>query len=193
MPIAVFKNKTFQVSSNGVHTFDEFTWNGEIQSEAQDKLNSKSSTYIKGIGLNSMSFEISLKSSLGIDVRNEIEDWEAIKDSVQSAIFMLGTKPLGSNKWLLKSTNTSNTVFDNKGNMVEAKLKLEFEEFARQGSAENSSSNKSTSKAAAMNTGIEPSNYIYNPPTKINKKRNNPNVGEAVALSKNEKQKIMAY
>ena len=61
-----------------------------------------------------MSFEIPLKSSLGIDVRNEIEEWESIKERVQPSIFILGTKPLGNNKWLLLSTSTSNTIFDNK-------------------------------------------------------------------------------
>lgn len=182
MPIAVFQNKNFQVSSNGIYTINGLTWGGDIQLEAQDKLNSKPSTYIKGMNLNNMSFEIPLKSSLGVNVRNEIEEWESIRDKVSPSIFILGTKPLGPNKWLLKSTNASNTIIDNKGTITEATLKLEFEEFVRPGSAENSSSSGSSSKATAVNVGITPSDYIYNTPTKTEQKRNNINVDAATGL-----------
>lgn len=189
MAIAVFKNKTFQVSSKKVYTFDGLTWGGDIQAEAQDKLNSKPSTYIKGIGLNNMSFEISLKSSLGINVRSEIEQWEAIKNSLQAAIFILGTKPLGPNKWLLKSTNTSDILINNKGELIQATIKLDFEEFIRPGSAEaseasKSSKSKSATKSkskAAVNTNIAPSNYIYKPPTKTQQTRNNTNVTSSIS------------
>jgi hypothetical protein len=186
VPIAVFKNKSFKVSSNRIYTFNGLTWGGEIQSEAQEKLNSKPSTYIKGIGLNNMSFEIALKSSLGIKVRNEIEQWEAIKENCKPAIFILGSKPLGSNKWLLKSVNVSNTIIDNKGNIDEAILRLEFEEFVRKGSAESTSSTSSGSsssskKKAAVSANIVPSDYIYKPSTKAEQTRNNPNVTSSVS------------
>ena len=186
MSIAVFKNKTFQVSSKKVYTFDGLTWGGDIQAEAQDKLNSKPSTYIKGNGLKNMSFEILLKTSLNMNVRREIEDWEAIRDSLQSAIFMLGAKPLGTNKWLLKSVNISDTRIDNKGNLIEASLKLDFEEFVRPGSAESSTkSKKAVSKKKASKSkskvNISPSNYIYKPPTKAEQTRNKTNVAKSIA------------
>ena len=193
MSIAVFKNKTFKVSSKGVYTLNGLTWGGEIQAEAQDKLNSKPSTYIKGNGLKNMSFEIPLKRSLNNNVRKEIEDWEAIRDSLQSAIFMLGVKPLGANKWLLKSVNVSDTSIDNKGNLIEANLKLDFEEFVRPGSAEASTTSSTTSKKAVskkttkktkqapVKVNISPSNYIYKPPTKAEQTRNNANVTSSMA------------
>lgn len=183
MAIAVFKNKTFQVSSEKIYTFDNFVWGGDIKSESQEKLNSKPSTYIKGVDLKNMSFEIPLKLNLGVDPRVEIEEWESIRDSLQPAIFILGTKPLGINKWLLKSVNTINTVFDNKGNLVGATLQLEFEEFVRQGSAEESLGNASSSSKnkAAISANIYPSDYIYNPPTKSEQIRNNSNVIASVS------------
>jgi hypothetical protein len=186
MPIAVFKNKSFQVSSKKVYTFNNFSWGGDIQSEVQEKLNSKPSTYIKGIGLGNMGFEIPLKSSLALNPKKEIEDWEAIRDSLQPAIFILGSKPLGSNKWLLKSANVSNVFIDNKGNVTEAMLKLEFEEFVRPGSAESSSSSSGASsttskKKAAVSANIAPGDYIYKPATKTEQTRNNPNVTSSVS------------
>jgi len=188
MPIAVFKNKSFQVSSKRVNTFNELSWGGEIQAEEQEKLNSKPSTYIKGVGLDSMSFLNRLSWNLGMNVRKEIEEWEAIKLSTQPYIFMLGNKPLGANKWLLKSTNVSDTVIDDKGNLLKATLKLDFAEFVRPGSTGTNSSSKSSSKtskkasskkAVGVSTNLNPSNYIYNPPTKTEQKRSNPNLAAA--------------
>lgn len=193
MSIAVFKNKTFQVSSNGVYTLNGLTWGGEIQAEAQDKLNSKPSTYIKGNGLKHMSFEIPLKTNLGMNVRNEMEDWEAIRDSLQSSIFMLGVKPLGSNKWLLKSVDISDTIINNKGILIQGTLRLDFEEFVRPGSVESSSTSSNTSSGssntspgksttkAAVNSNVTPSDYIYKPPTKAQQTRGNVNVNAAVS------------
>lgn len=193
MPIAVFRNKTFQVSGTRINTFDGLSWGGDIQVEEQEKLNSKPSTYIKGVGLDSMSYEIRLSWDLGMNVRKEIEEWEAIKLSMQPAIFMLGNKPLGANKWLLKSTNISNTKINNKGNLLSAVLKLEFAEFVRPGSVGTSSSSKSSTKvsskssskkAVAVSANLNPSNYIYKPPTKTEQKRSNPNLANAVAINR---------
>jgi hypothetical protein len=198
MTIATFQNKSFQVSTNRVYTLNNLTWSGEIQSEEQEKINSKPSTYIKGIGLDSMSFEISLKAILGIDVRKEIEEWEAIKLNLQPSIFMLGTKPLGTNKWLLKSTNVSNAIANNNGVLLDALLKLEFSEFVRAGSAEASKasgSGGSSSKGAGISADISPTDYIdtnapttskpnpyiYDPVSKAHYKRDNPNAKDSVS------------
>ncbi|TCZ73061.1 hypothetical protein E0485_21830 [Paenibacillus albiflavus] len=182
MPIASFKNKVFQVSSNQKNTFDGLTWSGDISLEAQEKLKDKPSTYIKGIGLTSMSIDVQLRADFGVNVRNEIEQWEAIRDNMVPDIFVLGTKPLGKNKWLLKSTSVSDTVVDGKGNMLAATLKLEFEEYVREGKAsasQGASGGAGGSSAAGFQSySIVPAD-IFTPPNKADNKRDNPNYYEA--------------
>lgn len=170
MPIATFGNKIFQVSSNKIYTFSGLSWSSSLETEAQEKLQSKPSTYIKGENLTNLAFEIQLRAELGVNVRAEIENWEAIKSSAQPSLFILGSKAIGKNKWLLKSVDVSDTDIDSSGRVLKATLKLSLEEYVRAGSA-----------AASNNTiGIDQSsilpNNLFDSPEKANNKRYNPNL-----------------
>ncbi|MEB3103090.1 phage tail protein [Ferviditalea candida] len=175
MPIASFRGKAFQVSANKKYTFSGLSWSGALDTETQDKLGSKPSTYIKGESLDGMSFEVPLRADFGINVRAQIEDWKAILASKKPDIFILGSKPLGKNKWLLKSVSVSDEEIDASGNFLKATLKLEFEEYVRAGTAQSQ-----TSAAGATNLNLTPSQYIYDPPNKADDKRDNPNLDHAL-------------
>lgn len=178
MPIAVFQKKVFQVSGNNKYLFDDLTWGSALNTESQEKLKSKPSTYIKGIALSTLNFSVPLRMDLGQDVRKEIESWEAILEKQAPDYFVLGTKPVGKNKWLLKSVGVSDTQVDNKGFLRKAVLKLDFEEYVREGKAEAKNNSSSSSNAPAISSGssrttIQPNQYIYDPPTKSEQKRKN--------------------
>lgn len=175
MPIASFKNKVFQVSGNQKYTLSGMAWSGALDMETQEKLGSKPSTYIKGDGLDSMSFEVPLRADFGMNVRAQIEEWIDIKSAAKPDIFILGSKPLGKNKWLLKSVSVSDMEIDARGNMLKATLKLEFEEYVRAGTAQSK-----TSAAGATNINLSPSSYLFNPPNKADEKRDNPNLAHAL-------------
>jgi hypothetical protein len=177
MPIAAFGKKVFQVSSKSVYTFDGIAWGGSLDTESQEKVGSKPSTYIKGSSLDSLSFDVSLRADLGHDVRKEIESWEAIRDKRTPDIFILGQKPLGTNKWLLKSVNVSDTVIDGNGRMSKALLKLEFEEYVRPGKKQPEKSAAAATTKTTLNLVPE---EIYNPPTKAEDKRSNPNLTASI-------------
>lgn len=171
MPIASFQNKVFSVSSNKKYPLSGLSLDGgSLEIEAQEKLKDKPSTYIKGESLGSMSFEIPLRADFGINPRKQIEEWESIKSKAQPAVFILGTRPIGKNKWLLKSVSASDIELDGRGNILKASLKLEFEEYVRAGKA-----TKSTSETiGTSNSSLVPNQDIYNPPDKIAKKRQLP-------------------
>lgn len=175
MAIASFKNKVFQVSASQKNTFDGLGWSGALETEAQEKLQDKPSTYIKGLALDVMSFEVPLRIDFGMDVRAEIEQWEAIKTGTSPDYFILGTRPLGKNKWLLKSVGVSDTEIDGNGRLLRAKVKLDFEEYIRAGKAQP----PKTTAAGTTNLNLSPTEYITNPPNKAEEKRNNPNLTAA--------------
>lgn len=184
MPIASFQGKTFSVSSSKVYTIDGLEWSGSLNLESQEKIKSKPSTYIKGQGLDTMSFDVPLRADLKVDVRKEIEAWEAIREKASPAFFVLGTKPLGRNKWLLKSVATTETQIDHKGRLIGARMKLSFEEYVRAGSEQKAASTATAKKAKAkakqsstakVNLNIVPTSYI----DKVEVKRVNPNAATA--------------
>lgn len=177
MPIASFQHKIFSVSSIKQYPLSGLNWSGSLETESQDKLKGKPSTYIKGESLSSMSFDIPLRVDFKVNPRKEIEDWEAIKSSAKPALFILGTKPVGKNKWLLKSVSVSDQEIDGKGNIIKALIKLEFEEYVRAGKATDSSPTKSHTTAKGVSgVTLPPSSYIFDPPDKSESKRINPNI-----------------
>lgn len=172
MAIASFQKKVFQVSATSKYPLDGLGWSSALNTEAQEKLNAKPSTYIKGGTLSPLSFTVPLLTDLGINVRKEIESWEAIMNAQTADYFILGSKPIGKNKWLLKTVSVSDTVIDGKGYLRKANLKLDFEEYVRAGKAEEKKDSKT-----ALTTGnnITPTSYI----DKTADKRINPNASEA--------------
>jgi hypothetical protein len=174
MPIASFQNKVFTVSSTKKYPIIGLNWGGSLETEAQDKLKDKPSTYIKGEMLDNMSFEIPLRADFGINPRKQIEEWESIKSKAQPSLFILGTKPVGKNKWLLKSTSVSEQEIDGIGRIIKATIKLEFEEYVRAGKAKPT--NSSNVAIGTSESTLVPSQYIFDPPDKSIAKRNNPNL-----------------
>lgn len=188
MPIAAFQGKTFQVSQDRILTINGLEWGGSLDTEAQDKVQDKPSTYIKGLGLSTLSFEVPLRADFGTSVRSEIEEWESIRDAAKPDIFMLGSSPVGRNKWLLKSVNVSDTLLDGEGYLLKATMKLDFEEYVRAGSAKDSSKSSST---IAMGSTLTPSQSIYNPTDKADQKRDNPNLSSLQLASLNKQKDLI--
>ncbi|KMT23014.1 phage tail protein [Clostridium cylindrosporum] len=136
MPIASFGKKVFSVSLNRVYTFNGYTRTSALSVEEQEVAGSKPSSYIKGSALDDLGITIELKKMKGIDVRKEINEWMAIKDSKTPENFILGGSRVGANKYLLVSVGESDVLIDNQGRVLSAKIDLKFKEFVRLGKKE---------------------------------------------------------
>ncbi|MCL6456718.1 MAG: phage tail protein [Gorillibacterium sp.] len=181
MAIASFQKKVFMVSASKRYPFVGLEWSSSLETEPKDKIKNKPSTYIKGEGLGSMSFDIPLRIDSKIDVRLEIEQWEAIKSKAIADYFILGTKALGNMKWLLKSVGVSDTEIDSKGRLLKALLKLSFEEFVGVGESSESTSKSppalaGSATASTGNPGMVPDSYI----DKTSERRVNANAKAAI-------------
>lgn len=175
MPIAVFGNKVFQVTQDRTYTFDGIQYGSSLNTEKQEASGKKPSTYNKGPGLNSLSIKLFLDVSLGLNPRREIEEWEAIKDAVVAYPFILGSRPLGKNKWLLVDVQATAKVIDNIGNILSAELSLKFDEYVRPGSASASSKSTSSYTPAIQLPAVTNVNLL-GPQDKSELKRYNPNL-----------------
>jgi hypothetical protein len=174
LSIATYQKKVFNVSGNNKYIMDGLAWSSTLSTESQEKLKSKPNTYIKGEALMPLNFTIPLRVELGHDVRKEIESWEAILSKQSPDLFILGSKQIGKNKWLLKSVSVSDTEIDGKGKIRKATLSISLEEYVRAGKAEAKKSN-----SIATGTTIPPNQYI-DPENKEEEKRDNPNLTQSV-------------
>lgn len=167
MPIAVFGRKAFEVSSKKTYTFDGLQYGSSLSTESQDAAGKKPSTYTKGPELNTLSFKVMLDVMQGVNPRQELDDWEKIKDAAVAYPFILKNKPLGSSKWLLESVQLSNTIIDNLGNILAGEINLQFKEYVRAGKA------KVTSTTGG---GVNVQHQLLNNQDKEGAKRDNPNM-----------------
>lgn len=152
MAIASFSTKIFEVSGDKIYTFQDLQYSSSLQTEKQDSVGNKPSTYNKGSDLDTMSFKLKLDVSNGINPRNEWEEWKSILDSGVAYQFIMGGKPLGSNNYILVGVKPSDFNIDNVGNFLSLELDLSFEEYVRKGTAstKKSSSKKSTKKSSEV-------------------------------------------
>lgn len=178
MPIAVFGSKVFEITDSKIYTMDGLQYNTSLDTEKQDAEGKKPSTYNKGPGLNAMNFVLKLEASQGVNPRREMESWEQIKDAAVAYQFILGSSPLGSNKWLLVDIQASNNIIDNFGNMLKVELQLKFDEYVRPGSAKDDK--KKTAFPGLLNSDYEGD---YGPEDKAGYIRDNPEMDHWSKLS----------
>lgn len=157
MPIATFANKIFEVNNNKVYTFADFQYASTLDTEKQDAAGQKPSTYNKGPGLDNFSIKLKLRADLGVNPRNDLGEWLAIKDAGIAYPFILGGTPFRPNKWLLVDVQASDEQIDNLGNVLSLTISLKFDEYVRPGSSSQSKSGKAASKKTAV--GLTPADY----------------------------------
>lgn len=147
--VGSFASKSFTTSYNHFYTFDELSMNSDLKIEEQEVEGSKPSTYIKGQGLDKIAFSIIIIKQKNIDVKNEIDSWNKIKNAKVPYSLILGNKNMSSNKFILTNVDASEIKISPKGEFLKAKLQLQFSEFVRAGKKkEESSSGSGTSKTS---------------------------------------------
>ncbi|MCI1478124.1 MAG: phage tail protein [Clostridium beijerinckii] len=152
MSLGSFSSKVFEVSQNKIYTFDEYSREISLNAEDQDVDGDKPSTYIKGINLEQVSFNIKLIQSSSIDVEAEINDWKNICEAGDPYMLFIGDNPVSNNKYLLTGISLSDNSYTAKGKQNKSTLKLTFKEYVRAGvkkeEGTSSETKKSTKKAS---------------------------------------------
>lgn len=135
MAIATFDKKTFNVSSNKILTFNNLSYGESLTVEQQEVIGQKPSTYIKGFSLMTIPLTVELKSTLGVDVQAEIDDWLNMLRAKTKNYFFLGNKPVSRNKFLLTRVDIDGKAILNNGKVQSATLSIELQEYVRGGTA----------------------------------------------------------
>lgn len=149
MSLGGFAGKIFEVSQNKIYTFDEDTNDMTVKTEEQEVDGDKPSTYIQGMGLETVSLNIKLKQSSSVDVDTEVDEWKAICSSMSPCYLWLGNKPVTNNRFLLTDINFSDKVYAYWGKLVQVTMKLTFKEYVRDGVKKEEGTSSSTKSANA--------------------------------------------
>lgn len=118
--------KTWEVSPNKIVALEGLGFSYAQVADNNTSTEEKKTTNERGTELFSISFTTTLHSGAGVDVREEIESWEALVTQVN--YFYLGGKRLGP-KLQLRKVTVGNTKLDDIGRMRLATLSFEFKEY----------------------------------------------------------------
>lgn len=124
--MARWGSKSWTVSSNKVLALEGLTFSFQQAADNNTSTEEKKTTNERGTELFPLSFTTVLHSGAGVDVRAEIESWQALVTKVN--YFYLGGKRLGP-MLQLRKVAVSNVKLDNLGRMRLATLSFEFKEY----------------------------------------------------------------
>ncbi|GMB00443.1 phage tail protein [Pelosinus sp. IPA-1] len=82
-----------------------------------------------GPGLETISFNVMLMTSLGADPLTEAKKFRKLRDAGAVCDFVLGNAPVGENKWVVQKVSEAHSHFDGKGNVIVADLSLTLSEY----------------------------------------------------------------
>lgn len=118
--------KTWYVNSKKVLALEGLSFSYSQAAENNASTEDKKTTNERGLELFPLTFSTVLHSGAGVDVRAEIESWEALVTKVNP--FYLNGKKLGP-KLQLKKVNVTVDQLDDLGRMRLATLTFEFKEY----------------------------------------------------------------
>ncbi len=152
MSLGEFARKKFEVTSNKIYTFDDYSNSFGISIEEQEVENDKPSNYLKGFDLEKPSFTISLKQSATVDVETELKEWKDICYAMTPYMLFIGNNPVSNNKYLLEKGDISDTTIIGSGKMIKCKLKLTFREHVRYGAKKEEGTSSSAKKSSSSSS-----------------------------------------
>lgn len=151
MSLGGFAGKLFEVSQNKMYTFYDDTNDVTVKTEEQEVDGSKPSTYIQGMGLETVSLTIKLKQSSTISVEIEVDEWKAIAAQMAPYYLWLGNRPVANNRFLLTDINFSEKVYTYWGKLVAVTMKLTFKEYVREGVKKEEGTKSSDKQSSVTN------------------------------------------
>lgn len=121
----------FEVSSNRVRTFDDFSRSGSGRWAVHEIVGQKPKAEFLGPGQEELSFSMYLSAHLGVNPEVEMQKLRAMRDTGKTAALIVGGKPITQNFFSLESLRESHKVFSGKGKLITAEVEVVLKEYVR--------------------------------------------------------------
>jgi phage protein U len=127
--IGYFGDIIFETSDTKILNFTGFKVDTAARYASHEIINKKPVTEYLGPGLLAISFTVSLNGNHGVKPRAEMELWRSKAENGEAEILVIGGKPLGDNRWVVKSVSEAwETVFAG-GELFAGKIEVALEEY----------------------------------------------------------------
>ena len=120
----------FSVSRNQVNTFDGLKWDSSAQYATHNRHLKDVLLEYTGTDADKISFSMYFSVFLGVDPMTEIIKLLNAERSGKVMRLVIGSKAYGKNKWVITSTSKQLERYDNKGNLLIAKVDVSLMAYA---------------------------------------------------------------
>ena len=127
--IGSFGEVVFEVSSEKVRTFDNFSRSGSGRWVNHDIISLKPMPEFIGPGQEEISFLVRLDTALGVDPRSELQKLRNMRDAGEVSVLIIGGEPITNNLWALESISEKHKTFSGSGYLIKADAELVLKEY----------------------------------------------------------------
>lgn len=127
--IGILGNLTFVASSEKVKTFNEFSKSSSVKYAKHDTLQGKPKLEYIGQELDNIKLKFFWRIE---DKINPIKELDILRKSMleeEVILFILGSKKVGSGKYIIESLDENNKRIDNKGNILAIEFNISLVEY----------------------------------------------------------------
>jgi len=129
MQIGCLGDIIFKVSDEIVETFSKMQWSGSAQYTKHKRHLYHAATEFTGLDPDTMSFQMTLTSELGVDVMKElVKIWTYERDG-QTLPLVIGEKAYGKYRWTIESHKIDMNYYDAIGNLSGATVSVNLLEY----------------------------------------------------------------
>lgn len=120
----------FEVSKNTVKTLNGLKWSSSAKYAEIDRYLKDDLIEFQGCELESISFNVKLNASLGVDPLKEYVKFLTAMRNGEAMRFVVGWKAYGKNKWVIESLSNNLENYDQKGNLLYCTFDVTLKEYA---------------------------------------------------------------
>ncbi|MCM3567843.1 phage tail protein [Neobacillus mesonae] len=129
--IGSFGGVTFEVSSNKVLTFNDFSRNGSARWSVHDINQKKPMPEFLGPGQDSLSIKVKLSSYLGVNPLIELNKLRSFRDNGKYGSFIIGNSSISSGYWYIEDITETYNHVDGKGRIISIEATLNIKEYPK--------------------------------------------------------------
>ncbi|MFT5871105.1 MAG: phage protein U [Clostridium sp.] len=124
------KEIIFETSEKKTMTFNGLSIDVASRYAKHDVIMQKPKTEFLGPDLDTITFSVKLNGSFGVKPRAEMEKWALLARNGTAETFVVGGKPLGSDKWIVKSVSQAWDTIFNGGELYSGNIDVTLEEYS---------------------------------------------------------------
>lgn len=121
---------TFAVSRKQIKTFDGLKWESSVEYAEHKRHLKEPLLEFTGKNVESMSFSMFFSAFLGVKPIDEVAKLLMAMRNAEVHYLVIGPKAYGTNKWVISKLSNALDRYDNKGNLLVAKVDVTMNSYS---------------------------------------------------------------